>query len=167
MTYVPIIPPTTSQQLTDTDHRDLITALKLLSGEECVRDARQAQVLLVGLTESHHADVAQDARAIMQTGLAQQKAAVESGHWTLMRYNPALATEGKNPLSLDSKAPKISLKDYAYKETRYSMLTKSNPEAAERLMQEAEAEVKARWQYYEQLAGLSFGDNDKTDEESA
>ena len=71
MTYVPIIPPTTTQQPTDTDHRDLITALKLLSGEECMRDVGQAQVLLVGLTESRHDDVAADARAIMQTGLKQ------------------------------------------------------------------------------------------------
>ena len=93
----------------------------------------------------------------MQTGLDQQKAAVESGHWPLMRYNPALIAEGKNPLSLDSKAPKIPLREYAYKETRYSMLTKSNPEVAERLMQEAQAEVEARWQFYEQMAGLSYG----------
>ena len=99
----------------------------------------------------------------MQTGLAQQKAAVESGHWTLMRYNPALLASGKNPLSLDSKEAKISLKDYAYKETRYSMLTKSNPEAAEKLMQEAEAEAVARRRYYEQLAGLNFG-NGSSDE---
>lgn len=71
MTYVPIIPSSTVPQPTDTDHRDLITALKLLSGEECVRDASQAQVILVGLTESRHDDVAEDARAVMKTGLAQ------------------------------------------------------------------------------------------------
>ena len=71
MTYVPIVPTVTTSEPTDTDRRDLITALKLLSGEECVRDARQAQVILVGLTESRHDDVADDARAIMQTGLNQ------------------------------------------------------------------------------------------------
>ena len=71
MTYVPIIPSTTTQQPTDTDRRDLLTALKLLSGEDCLRDARQAQVILVGLTESRHDDVAEDARAVVKMGLAQ------------------------------------------------------------------------------------------------
>lgn len=71
MTYVPIIPHVPSSEPTDTDRRDLLTALKLLSGEECLRDARQAQTILVGLTESRHDDVADDARAIMQTGLKQ------------------------------------------------------------------------------------------------
>ncbi len=71
MTYVPIVPHVPSSEPTDTDRRDLLTALKLLSGEECVRDVRQAQTILVGLAESHHDDVAADARAIMQTGLKQ------------------------------------------------------------------------------------------------
>ncbi len=71
MTYVPIVPTITSPETTDNDHRDLITALKLLSGEDCIRDASQAQVILVGLTESQHDDVAEDAIALMQTGLKQ------------------------------------------------------------------------------------------------
>ena len=71
MTYVPIVPHVPSTEPADTDRRDLLTALKLLSGEECVRDARQAQVLLIGLTESRHDDVADDAWAIMRTGLKQ------------------------------------------------------------------------------------------------
>ncbi|MFH1566851.1 MAG: pyruvate:ferredoxin (flavodoxin) oxidoreductase, partial [Gemmatimonadota bacterium] len=93
----------------------------------------------------------------MRTGFDQQRGAVESGHWPLMRYNPALIAQGKNPLSIDSKAAKISFQEYAYKETRYNMLAKSHPEAAARLMVEAEADVKARWRFYEQLAGLSYG----------
>ena len=48
----------------------------------------------------------------MRTGMDTQKAAVESGHWPLYRYNPALALEGKNPLVLDSKDPKISYEDF-------------------------------------------------------
>ncbi|MFQ5572202.1 MAG: hypothetical protein ACE5G0_21205 [Rhodothermales bacterium] len=67
---IPVGTPTPPAQ-PDTDHRDLITALKLLSGQECKRDAAQAQVLLVGLTESRHDDVAQDARVIMQAGLSR------------------------------------------------------------------------------------------------
>ena len=41
-------------------------------------------------------------------GLEQQKLAVQAGYWPLMRYNPALREEGKNPFQLDSKAPSIS-----------------------------------------------------------
>ena len=69
----------------------------------------------------------------METGMKNQKAAVDSGHWPLFRYNPDLAKEGKNPFKLDSKGLKIPFKDYAYMETRYKMLTKSHPEKALRL----------------------------------
>src|SRR4029453_2674551 len=63
-------------------------------------------------------------------GMEQQKAAVQSGHWPLFRYNPALAGEGKNPLQLDSKPPSIPLKQYAYNETRYTMLAHADPDTA-------------------------------------
>jgi len=65
----------------------------------------------------------------MSMGLDQQKKAVLSGYWPLMRYNPALRLEGKNPFLLDSKAPSIPLKQYAYQEARYTMLVRSDPEA--------------------------------------
>ncbi len=41
----------------------------------------------------------------MRKGLEQQRLAVQSGYWPLYRYNPALADEGKNPLTIDSKEP--------------------------------------------------------------
>jgi len=93
----------------------------------------------------------------MQTGMDNQKAAVDSGHWPLYRYNPELMKEGKNPLKLDSKAPTIKFKDYAYLETRYKMLTKSKPEEAKRLIELAQHDVEMRWQMYEQLASLKYG----------
>jgi pyruvate-ferredoxin/flavodoxin oxidoreductase len=96
----------------------------------------------------------------MSTGTDQQKAAVDSGHWILMRYNPELAEEGKNPLALDSKAPSISLSDYAYKETRYNMLARGKPEEAKRLMALAQHDVGAKWHFYEQMAALQYGSND-------
>ena len=89
----------------------------------------------------------------MTTAMTNQKAAVDSGHWPLYRYNPMLAHEGKNPLKLDSKAPKIRFEDYAYLEARYKMLTKSNPAEAKRLMAEAEEDVKVRWKMLEELSG--------------
>jgi pyruvate-ferredoxin/flavodoxin oxidoreductase len=88
----------------------------------------------------------------MAKGMNHQKAAVESGHWPLYRYNPMTAAEGKNPLKLDSKAPKIRFDEYAYMETRYKMLTKSNPEEAKRLMVLAQEDVVKRWKIYEHLA---------------
>ena len=66
----------------------------------------------------------------MEFGMNQQKAAVPVGYWPLMRYNPALRNEGKNPFQLDSKPPSIPFKQYAYQEARYSMLARSSPEAA-------------------------------------
>jgi pyruvate-ferredoxin/flavodoxin oxidoreductase len=88
----------------------------------------------------------------MQYGFGEQKKAVESGMWPLLRFDPRLADEGKNPLQLDSKAPKISVKEYAYGQTRWKMLTKSMPENAARLIELAQAEVDSRWKLYQKLA---------------
>ena len=89
-------------------------------------------------------------------GLNQQKLAVDSGAWPLYRYNPALVAEGKNPLTLDSKAPKIPLKDYIYNETRYSSLAQRDEPRAEMLLKLAQEDVLARWKQYEQMAAMSF-----------
>jgi pyruvate-ferredoxin/flavodoxin oxidoreductase len=89
----------------------------------------------------------------MGTAMQNQKAAVDSGYWPLYRYNPVLAAEGKNPFKLDSKGLKIPLKDYAYLETRYKMLTKTHPDIAAELMNKAQKDVVDRWKMYEQMAG--------------
>ena len=88
----------------------------------------------------------------LKYGLEQQKLAVQSGHWPMFRYNPALATEGKNPFVLDCKAPSIPLEKYIYNETRYTMLVHSKPEAARHLLAQAQADVMNRWRLYEQMA---------------
>ena len=90
----------------------------------------------------------------MKYGLEQQKLAVQSGHWPMFRYNPALATEGKNPFVLDCKAPSIPLEKYIYNETRYTMLVHSKPEDARRLLAGAQADVMNRWRLYEQMAAM-------------
>ena len=91
----------------------------------------------------------------MSFGLEQQKAAVNCGYWPLMRYNPALRLEGKNPFLLDSKAPKIPLKQYAYQEARYTMLAQSNPEVAKELLQIAQTDVDRQWQVYSNRAAIN------------
>jgi pyruvate-ferredoxin/flavodoxin oxidoreductase len=88
----------------------------------------------------------------MQKGLDQQKLAVQSGHWPLYRYNPEWAAEGKNPLVIDSKAPSIPIKDYAYNEIRYKMLTLSKPEEAAQLIELAQSDVDKRWALYQKWA---------------
>jgi pyruvate-ferredoxin/flavodoxin oxidoreductase len=86
----------------------------------------------------------------MTKGMTQQKLAVDSGYWPLYHYNPLLKAQGKNPFVLDSGAPKLPLKDYAYNETRYRMLSQSNPATAEKLMAEAQKELNERWQRLDQ-----------------
>jgi pyruvate-ferredoxin/flavodoxin oxidoreductase len=88
----------------------------------------------------------------MAQGMEQQKAAVQSGYWPLLRYNPALAREGKNPLQLDSKPPSLPLQKYIYNESRYTMLVQSHPEEAAELLKQAQQDVQARWRLYQHWA---------------
>ncbi|MGA8579450.1 MAG: pyruvate:ferredoxin (flavodoxin) oxidoreductase [Bryobacteraceae bacterium] len=85
-------------------------------------------------------------------GMDQQKLAVNSGYWPLFRYNPDLVAQGKNPFQLDSKAPNIALKDFIYNETRYTMLVKSNPEEAKKLLALAQQDVNQQWKLYDYMA---------------
>ena len=89
----------------------------------------------------------------MEKGLSQQAMAVASGYFPLIRYNPVLRKNGKNPFVLDSPKPTISLRQYAYNELRYKVLTQTQPEEAERLMQLAQEIVDLRWKTYEDMAG--------------
>ena len=88
----------------------------------------------------------------LKNAIKQQKAAVASGYWPLMHYNPELKREGKNPFVLDSKAPSIPLEEYIYAENRYRMLTYSAPEIAKEYYKKAQQEVLNRWKIYEKWA---------------
>ena len=90
----------------------------------------------------------------MTKALENQKAAVDSGYWQLFRYNPELKLEGKNPFKLDTGDPKIKFEEYAYKETRYKMLTKSEPEHAKKLLELAQKDVDARWKLYKDFSEM-------------
>ena len=87
-------------------------------------------------------------------GLAQAeiKKAVEAGYWPLYRYNPTLAEEGKNPLTIDSKDPTGSYQDFIRGEIRYTSLMKQFPEAAEKLFTQAEKDAAGRLAMYKKLA---------------
>jgi pyruvate-ferredoxin/flavodoxin oxidoreductase len=99
----------------------------------------------------------------MHKGMEEQKAAVESGHYPLFRFNPELAEQGQNPLKLDSKPPSITFEDFAYRETRFKMLTKSHPERAKALLAEATKSTRDRWHLYENWASMQYGDGAKAE----
>jgi pyruvate-ferredoxin/flavodoxin oxidoreductase len=90
----------------------------------------------------------------MATGMSHQKDAVDSGYWPLYRFDPRRETEGQHPFALDSRAPTMPLREFAAKEGRYTLLARSKPELAGRLMDIAQADVDERRKLYEQMAGV-------------
>jgi pyruvate-ferredoxin/flavodoxin oxidoreductase len=97
----------------------------------------------------------------MATAQAEEKKAVEAGYWHLYRYNPALKLEGKNPFSLDSKAPQVDekYKEFLMGEVRYNSLARSNPERADKLFNQAVENAKERYNYLQRLVTL-YGTNE-------
>lgn len=87
-------------------------------------------------------------------GKAQEniKDAVDAGYWHLYRFNPDLKKEGKNPFTLDSKAPAASFQDFIMGQVRYSSLAQEFPEVADRLFNMAEENAKERYGNYKRLA---------------
>jgi pyruvate-ferredoxin/flavodoxin oxidoreductase len=88
----------------------------------------------------------------LSNNLRQQNLALRSGHWSLFRYDPRRAEQGKNPLHLDSKEPSIPYRDYAATEARFSVLWRTHPEMAEQLMRKAQTDVEARYRYFQERA---------------
>ena len=84
---------------------------------------------------------------------AEQKRAIDCGYFNLLRYDPRLEEEGKNPLQLDSKTPNFEgFKDYLLGENRFSQLLKVNPEHAEQLMAKCQADAQKRRARLEKMA---------------
>lgn len=95
----------------------------------------------------------------MANANVQSRLAVEAGYWTLFRYNPLLANEGKNPFVIDSKEPNFDLyHNYLMNETRYAQLTQINPELAQELLEANKRESKRRYQMYRRYAAMDFSD---------
>jgi pyruvate-ferredoxin/flavodoxin oxidoreductase len=91
----------------------------------------------------------------MTTGFSHQRDAVKSGYLTLYHYDPRLGMGGADlPLKLDSRKPTIPLDQFTMKEGRFAMLTQADPVRAKMLGKQAQAEADARWQFYEQVAGV-------------
>jgi pyruvate-ferredoxin/flavodoxin oxidoreductase len=90
----------------------------------------------------------------MAAGYQEQEKAVDCGHWPLYRFDPRLKEEGKNPLQLDSKAPTLDFKEYAYGQGRYRQFVQSKPQAAAELLKLASSDATQRYALMEQLAKL-------------
>ena len=91
----------------------------------------------------------------MTTGFSHQRDAVKSGYLTLYHYDPRLGMGGADqPLKLDSRKPTLPLEQFTMKEGRFAMLAQADPARAKTLSRQAQAESDARWQFYEQMAGV-------------
>ncbi|KXX63367.1 pyruvate:ferredoxin (flavodoxin) oxidoreductase [Marichromatium gracile] len=92
----------------------------------------------------------------LSNNLRQQDMAVNSGHWSLLRYDPRRAAAGEHPLHIDSKPPSLPYRDFIATETRFSVLERIHPEAAEQYLQQAQRHVQTRFSLYEQLAQIAL-----------
>ncbi len=91
----------------------------------------------------------------MSTGMSHQRDAIKSGYLTLYHYDPRLGMHGADqPLKLDSRKPTVPLEQFTMKEGRFAMLAQPDPARAKMLSRMAQAAADARWQLYEQVAGV-------------
>jgi pyruvate-ferredoxin/flavodoxin oxidoreductase len=90
----------------------------------------------------------------MTHGMTHQKTVVQTGLWPLYRYDPRLAHAGEHPFHLDSRKPTIPFAEFAQQEARFAMVSRSDPQNAERLAALAQKDIDDQWHYYEQMAGV-------------
>jgi pyruvate-ferredoxin/flavodoxin oxidoreductase len=90
----------------------------------------------------------------LSLGAEQQKLAVDSGAWPLLRYDPRRRRVGENPMVLDSAPPKTELARFARNELRYRMVEQQDPQRFRWLLERAQQEVTARYAIYEYLARM-------------
>ena len=96
------------------------------------RNGRADEHTLKAFLEQRHTSVLRSsslqplhrARHQHDNGMQNQKASVNTGQWLLYRYNPAAAAARRNPLQLDSAAPRVKIADYFKLEQRF----KKSPE---------------------------------------
>ncbi|HSR74078.1 MAG TPA: pyruvate:ferredoxin (flavodoxin) oxidoreductase, partial [Sulfurovum sp.] len=87
----------------------------------------------------------------LKYGFDQQKRAVDSGLWPIFRFNPDKIKEGENPMTLDYKGPKIDVKDFMYRETRFKMVEKMNAESAGSYLKTAAHTAQSLYKRYQNL----------------
>ncbi len=92
---------------------------------------------------------------------AEEAAAVACGYWHLWRFNPALEEEGKNPFTLDSKAPAWeNFQDYLKGEVRFLSVMKQYPNEAADLFKACEDMAKKRYQSYVRMSKMDWSNEE-------
>lgn len=90
----------------------------------------------------------------MRHSLDDAKNAVESGYWSLYRYNPSLRDKGKTPMILDYKKPDFTkIPSFLKKQSRFAAIAKIQNETAEELYSKTAKDAKNRFYQYARLAG--------------
>lgn len=74
----------------------------------------------------------------------EMKRAVDSGYWTLYRYNPS----DEKPMKVDSKAPTMDYEEFLDGETRYAALKRTFPEHAKTLFEAAKEDAAEKYKKY-------------------
>ncbi len=87
----------------------------------------------------------------LKYGMDQQKRAVDSGLWPIFRFNPELLKQGQNPMILDYKKPKIDVKDFMYRETRFKMVEKMDKSSADKFLETAKHTAEGLYARYDNL----------------
>ena len=90
----------------------------------------------------------------MSKAQTEEKLAVEAGYWNLFRFDPRNTAQGKNPFTLDSKAPSASYRDFIMGEVRYNALARQNPERAEVLFTKSEKNAMDKYNHLLKLVKL-------------
>ena len=103
----------------------------------------------------------------LKYGMDHQKLAVDAGLWPLFRYNPQLALEGKNPMSVDYKGPKIDVKNFMYQETRFKMVEKINASAAKEFLETARTHAATMYDRYKNLEAYYEKESEKIAEQES
>ncbi len=89
------------------------------------------------------------AKGGMGKSQAEEEKAVKCGYWHLWRNNPALADQGKNPFTLDSKAPNWDdFQAFLEGEVRFLSLKKAAPTEAQELYDACKASAQRRYKTY-------------------
>ena len=94
----------------------------------------------------------------MAQGLERQKDAVDCGRWLLYNYNPDRIKEGKNPLTIKSKAPKKDVREALLAENRFRLLAKNNKANFDRLIELEAEDIRHRWRLYQALAAIDYSE---------
>ncbi|WP_430615206.1 pyruvate:ferredoxin (flavodoxin) oxidoreductase [Enterococcus sp. DIV1067f] len=89
----------------------------------------------------------------MRQSLKEAQEAVASGYWSLYRYNPLLAENGKQPMTLDFKKPAFDqMPAFMQTQVRFASLQSANPNAAQALFKKTVSDAKTRFYNYARLA---------------